>query len=289
MSSDSPDSLTRLLAHLDLESTGEGAFRGHSWHAPNGRIFGGLVFAQAMSAALRTVEGRLPHSAHAYFLRPGDPKQPIDFEVDGIRDGRSFTTRRVVARQEGAAILNLALSCHREELGPRHQIDHPIPAEPEGEPYEEGLVRNLRGRGIELTVEALGFQQPIEIRIEGGLEMLASELRAPTLNAWLKSRGPLPDDPALHSMVLAYASDLTVMVPALHPAEFGLMSPGVQSASLDHSIWFHDTFRIDDWLYAVQDGPIVSRSRGLGRMLVYTRDGRLVASCVQEGLVRKAD
>jgi acyl-CoA thioesterase-2 len=302
----SPDeSLTDLLKHLELEplssesgnqATGtqsgpaveEGAdlFRGHSQPAGNGRIFGGLVFAQAMRAAQATVQGRSAHSAHAYFLRPGNPDLPIDYSVDRIRDGRSFTTRRVVARQEDRAIFNLSMSFQVHEDGPARQVDTEIPPEPQGEEYEDGLIRAMKKRGVSLTREQLGVG-PVQILVEDGLDMNEGAGREPELRAWFRSRGSLPDDPELHAAILAYTSDQTIVVPAQHPMEWGIMDEGTQSASLDHAIWFHDDFRIDEWIYAVHDSPVLKQSRALGRVLFYARDGRLVASAVQEGLMRR--
>ncbi len=280
------DALPELLEHLDLEELDRDHHRGHSPPARNGRIFGGLVFAQAMRAALASIEKRAPHSAHAYFLRPGDPTRPIDYEVDRIRDGRSFTTRRVVARQGPEAIFNLSLSCHEDEPGPGHQIDAEIPAEPSGESHEEGIRRGLRGLGIEVSDEDFGFGA-FEVRLEDGLDMGDAPPRPPRLRGWMRTRGRVPDGAAFHAPLLAYVSDLTIMIPAFHPLEFGPMSAGMQTASLDHAIWFHAPFRVDDWLYAVHDSPVVAGSRGLGRALFYARDGRLVASAVQEGLIRR--
>lgn len=285
------DTLADLVAHLALESLahdaeGNDVFRGHSPPAGNGRIFGGHVFAQAMRAGQATVEGRIVHSAHAYFLRPGNPEIPIDYSVERIRDGRSFTTRRVVARQEGTPIFNLSMSFQVPEEGPARQIDTKIPAEPAGEAYEDGIIRGMARRGIVLTREQLGVG-PVEIRVEEGLDMCEGAGREPELRAWFRTRGSLPDDPELHAAILAYASDQTIVVAAQHPMDWGIMDAKTQSASLDHAIWFHDDFRIDDWLYAVHDSPVLKRSRALGRVLFYARDGRLVASAVQEGLMRR--
>lgn len=284
---ESPSSaLTDLLEHLLLEDRGGDVYRGHSQSSRNGRIFGGLVFSQAMRAALATVSERAPHSAHAYFLRPGDPDTPIDYEVDRIRDGRSFTTRRVVARQAGTAIFNLAVSCHGDEPSASHQRDADLPAEPCGESHEDGIRRGLRAMGIEVPGDGFGFGA-FELLVEDGLDMAAAPAREPELRCWMRTRGPVPDEPSLHPCLLAYVSDLTIMIPAYHPHDFGAMTPGIQSASLDHAMWFHAPFQIDEWIYAVQESPVLSGSRALGRALFYTRDGRLVASAVQEGLIRK--
>jgi acyl-CoA thioesterase-2 len=282
------NALADLLAHLDLEDRGGDVYRGHSQRSRNGRIFGGLVFAQAMRAGLATSGGRPPHSAHAYFLRPGDPTVPIDYEVDRIRDGRSFTTRRIVAKQNGTAIFNLALSCHDDEPSTGHQRDVEIPREPSGESHEEGIRRGLRSMGIEVADNDFGFGA-FEVLVEDGLDMTTAPARIPELRSWMRARGSVPEDRGLHACLLAYVSDLTIVIPAYHPRDFGPMTPGVQSASLDHAMWFHAPIAIDDWIYSVGDSPILSGSRALGRALFYSRDGRLVASAVQEGLVRRSD
>jgi acyl-CoA thioesterase-2 len=280
------ESLTDLLAHLVLETQAGDVFRGHSQRAGNGRIFGGLVFAQAMRAAQATVEDRAAHSAHAYFLRPGNPDIPIDYAVERIRDGRSFTTRRVVARQAGQPIFNLSISFQISETGPARQMDAVIPPQPAGEEYENGIVRAMEKKGIALTKDQLGVG-PVQILVEDGLSMNDGGGREPVMKAWFRTRGSLPDDPALHAAILAYTSDQTIVVAAQHPMEWGIIDDATQSASLDHAIWFHDSFRIDDWLYAVHDSPVLKQSRALGRVLFYSRDGRLVASAVQEGLMRR--
>lgn len=278
--------LPELLGHLELENSGEDRYRGTSPPTSNGRIYGGLVFSQAMQAGLASVDpDRPPHSAHAYFLRPGDPTLPIEFEVDRIRDGRSFTTRRVVARQGETAILNLALSCHVDEGGAAHQVDVEMPAEPSGESHESGIRRGLEGLGIKTSQEDFGFGA-FEVLAEGGLDMSSAPPRPPHLTCWLRARGSVPEAHGLHESLLAYVSDLTIAIPAFHPHEFGAMTPGLMSASLDHAMWFHAPFRVDEWIYAVQDSPVSGASRGLGRILFYSQDGRLVASGVQEALMR---
>jgi acyl-CoA thioesterase-2 len=277
--------LQGLLARLDLERTAENHYRGTSQPSLNGRIFGGLVFAQAMRAAQATVADRPIHSAHAYFLRPGNPALPIDYEVDCVRDGRSFHTRGVIARQAGTAIFDFMASFHANEPSPVHEQPVELPAEPGGEEYEDGLLRAIRSRGIDFPAEKLG-SGPVQILVEGGIDMTSAAPRAPELRAWLRARGAVPEDPSLHAALLAYTSDLLVTVAGVYPFDFRLMSPGVSSASLDHAMWFHEPLRIDDWVYAVHDSPVFKGSRVLGRALFYARDGRLVASAVQEGLVR---
>jgi acyl-CoA thioesterase-2 len=279
------DVLADLLERLDLERLELDLFRGTSPPSPNGRIFGGLVLAQGMRAAFGTLEGRLAHSLHAYFLRPGDPRRPIVYEVDRIRDGRSFTTRRVVAIQGGEAILNMSVSFHAAEAGFEHQIDTRVPSEIEGEPYEVGLRRGLRAMGIDIPDDQ-PRPQPLEILVSGGLRLFEEERFEPYMETWLRSRGPLPDDPPLHQCVLAYASDLAVMVPSIHPHDAGLLSPGIHSASLDHAMWFHKPVRADEWIYCAHESPVSAAARGFGRTTFYTRAGELVASCAQEGLIR---
>jgi len=277
--------LESLLGLLDLEQTAPNCFLGHSQPSLNGRIFGGLVFAQAMRAAQATVAGRPIHSAHAYFLRPGNPALPIDYEVDCVRDGRSFHTRGVIARQAGTAIFDFMASFHTNEWSPVHEQPTTIPAEPAGEEYEAGLLKAIRARGIDFPPEKLG-SGPVQILVEGGIDMTSAAPRAPELKAWMRARGAVPEDPSLHAALLAYTSDLLVTVAGVYPFDFRLMSPGVSSASLDHAMWFHEPLRMDDWIYAVHDSPVFKGSRVLGRALFYARDGRLVASAVQEGLVR---
>jgi acyl-CoA thioesterase-2 len=279
--------LSELLEYLDLEERGEDVFRGYSLPARNGRVYGGLVFSQAMRAAVATVAGRAPHSTHGYFLRPGDPDLPIDYEVDRIRDGRSFTTRRVVARQSGEAIFNLSISFHGDEPSASHQLDASIPAEPSGQSHETGIRQGLKSLGLDSPDGDFGFGA-FEVLTEDGLDMAAAPLRPPQLRAWMRTCGEVPDRPGLHAPLLAYVSDLTIMIAAFHPLEVGPMSPGMQTASLDHAVWFHAPFRADEWIYAVHDSPVLHGSRALGRALFYTHDGRLVASAVQEGLVRYA-
>ena len=290
------DTLRDLLTRLDLDRLDDGEhpghdfFRGTSPPAGNGRIYGGLVFAQAMRAAQATVaRERLAHSAHAYFLRPGDPERAIEYAVDRIRDGGTFTTRRVVAHQGDRAIFNLSMSFQAPEEAPTRQMDLEIPGAPEGEEYEEGILRASRALGGRIDRAKLG-DLPVQILVEEGLDMTAGEGgREPELRAWFRARGPLPDEPGLHAALLAYASDQTIVVAAQHPMPWGIMDPDTQSASLDHAIWFHEAFRIDDWIYAVHDSPVLKGSRALGRVLFYTRDGRLVASAVQEGLMRRRE
>lgn len=277
--------LASLLDLFALEEPAENRFRGHSQPTFNHRIFGGLVFAQAMTAAHRTAHGRPIHSAHAYFLRPGNPELPIDYAVDCVRDGRSFHTRGVIARQAGSAIFDFMSSFHENESSPVHEQAVTMAAEPHGEEYEEGILRAIRARGVDFPAERFGLG-PVQILVEDGLDMVASSPRKPELRAWMRARGPMPEDSNVHAAVLAYASDLLITVAGAYPFDFRVMSPGVSSASLDHAIWFHEPIRIDDWILAVHDSPVFKGSRVIGRALFYARDGRLVASAVQAHLVR---
>ena len=278
--------LAQLLSYLDLERIEVNLFRGLSPQGRRDRIFGGQVLAQAMVAAGRTVEGRSAHSLHGYFLRPGDPNVPILFEVSRIRDGRSFTTRTVVAVQHGEAIFNLSISYQVEEKGLEHQIHADIGGPPEGEVYEEAIRREIERHGVAIEKDDRRFDLPIEIRTEGGLHFDDAGVHPPRLRCWMRAKGRLPDDPSLHQCVLAYASDFTIGVSAVRPHPVGLVTAGFRTASLDHAMWFHRAFRADEWLLFEQDSPVSAHARGFGRGTFYTRDGVLVASCVQESLIR---
>lgn len=275
----------RLLDLLDLENLELNLFRGSSPRDGRDRIFGGQVLAQALVAARRTVEERIAHSLHAYFLRPGDPKRPILYEVDRIRDGRSFTTRRVVAIQRGEAIFNMSVSFQGEEEGFEHQRENPGPVAPDGELYERVIRREVE-RHVEVERDDRRFELPIEVRAEGGLHLFDESQHPPHLRAWLRAKSHLGDDPGIHQCVLAYASDLTLLVPAVNPHPVGMRSRGFRSASLDHAMWFHRPFRTDEWLLYVQESPVAARSRGFARGEIYDAQGLLVASCAQEGLLR---
>ena len=278
--------LDQLLSYLDLETIERDLFRGHGPSARRDRIFGGQVLAQAMVAANRTVEGRLAHSLHGYFLRPGDPHAPILYEVNRIRDGHSFTTRTVVAIQRGEAIFNLSISYHQSESGFEHQIDAERLGVPDGEIYENAIRRELLRHGAAIDQDDRRFDLPIEIRTEGGLHFDDEEVHSPQLRCWMRTRGELPEDPALHQCVLGYSSDFTIGVAAVRPHPIGLVTRGFRTASLDHAMWFHRPFRADRWLLFVQESPVSAGARGFGRGAFYTEEGLLVASCAQESLIR---
>lgn len=278
-----------LVALFDIEPTGPDRFVGHS--PPNGwpRVFGGQVIAQALVAASRTVEARAPHSLHAYFLLAGDPLEPILFDVDRIRDGRSFTTRRVVARQRGEAIFVLSTSFQVEEEGLEHQF--PMPPAPEPDRVVDPLdAAALLGEKAQKRLQGLLERiRPIEFRpldLTRYAPPVPGVVREPKQSLWIRIAGPLPDDPAIHRAALAYLSDMTLLDTALVAHGHTVSDGRYQVASLDHALWLHRRFRADDWLLYVQESPNAHGARGLTRGLLYTRDGVLAASVAQEGLMR---
>lgn len=292
-------SLPELLDILDLEQIEVNIFRGRSPDGGPQRIFGGQVAGQALVAAGRTVEPayrpaaerpqepgapeRHVHSLHAYFIRPGDPSVPIVYDVDRVRDGRSFTTRRVTAIQHGKAIFTLSASFHHTEPGLTHQV--PMP---EGVPDPETLP-STRDRLLAAfgKVPRFASWHPIEMRPVGPLSFEVEDdpaLRTTQNLVWLKVAGTLPDDPLLHVCLMTYASDLTLLDTVL--LAHGRSWAGISMASLDHAMWFHRPFRADEWLLYAQETPSAGGARGLARGLVYTQQGDLVCSVVQEGLIR---
>ncbi len=276
-----------LLHLLDLEQVEVNIFRGPSPKERSQRVFGGQVLGQALVAATRTVEDRFCHSLHAYFLRPGDPRVPILYEVDRSRDGRSFSSRRVVAIQHGRAIFHMSVSYQIDETGLDHQIDAPAVPGPDTLPTEaQARAAVVDTLPPEARERFLTRQRPIEIRPLDGADMLHTEKRPPHRAIWMRATGPLPDDRGLQQCVLAYASDMTLLDTCLLPHGISFFDPRLQMASIDHAMWFHRPFRADEWLLYVQDSPDASGGRGFNRGLIYARDGRLVASVAQEGLVR---
>jgi acyl-CoA thioesterase II len=278
--------LDDLLDLLELETLEVNLFRGLSPDEDRQRVFGGQVAAQALVAAGRTVEaGRPVHSLHAYFLRPGDPNIPIVFEVDRIRDGKSFTTRRVVAIQHGRAIFNLQSSFHVIETGP----DHSAPMPPVPGPDELPTFRErIEGSGTRLGPEATGWllrERPIESRPVEDLHFLAPSPRPPAQDVWIRANGLLPDDPLIHACVVAYASDLTLLDTATLPHAIGY-DGAFMMASLDHAMWFHRPFRADEWLLYHQLSPSASGARGLALGHVFRGDGNIAVTVMQEGLLR---
>ncbi len=279
--------LDAVVDLLDLEQVELNIFRGRS---PEGerrqRVFGGQVAGQALVAAGRTVPADRPvHSLHAYFIRPGDPAVPLVYLVERVRDGRSFTTRRVTVVQHGETIFTLSASFHLREPG---SLEHfmPMPAVPGPDEIEPASVRLRRLFGA--AAEEYARDSPIDIRYVGSLpfEARPDEGEFAGNLVWLKADGELPDDPLLHVCLMTYASDLTLLDTVLRA--HGLSwADGITGASLDHAMWFHRPFRADRWLLYAQDSPSASDSRGLARGEVYTKDGELVVSVVQEGLLRR--
>jgi acyl-CoA thioesterase-2 len=280
------NAIAEILDLLDLEKLEENLFRGSSPQVHWQRVFGGQVIGQALVAACRTVEDRQPHSLHGYFMLAGDPTVPIIYEVDRIRDGRSFTTRRVVAIQHGRAIFALTASFQVEEPGFDHAMPMPDAVPPEELP-EIAQVMTAITSMPQLVRAWYERERPIEIRpVNMTRRFTSSDTSETGFQVWIRTTGPLPDDPAIHRCVLAYASDLTLLDTSLVPHGRSVLEGTVQAASLDHALWFHRPFRADDWLLYAQDTPSASGARGFARGLVYDRAGRLVASVAQEGLVR---
>ncbi len=279
--------LDELLSILDLEPLERNLFRGLSPQVGWQRVFGGQVIGQALVAACRTVEDRAAHSLHAYFLRAGDPAVPIIYEVDRIRDGRSFSTRRVVAIQHGQAIFSMAASFHRFEEGLSHQFRMPDVPPPEDLPSEAELKERLIERVPPAVRAYWERERPIEIRPVDLTRYLEPKERAPTQQVWIRANGDLGGDLALHQCVMGYASDFTLLDTALVAHGRFVFDPGLMLASLDHAIWFHRPFRADDWLLYAQDSPSSSAGRAFCRGTLFSRDGNLVASTAQEGLVRQ--
>ena len=273
-----------LVDLLDLEPIEVNIFRGVSPNEDRQRVFGGQVAAQSLMAAGRTVEAGRPHSLHAYFLRPGDPTAPILYEVDRIRDGRSFTTRRVVAIQHGRAIFNLSTSFHVDETGLSHQF--PMPDVPPPEELESLVVR------LEPYRETLGDwfakPHPIDQRHIGELPFTQGVGQEPVQRLWIRADGTLPDDPLLHACIAAYASDMSLFDTMLAPHDVRWDDTDFMGASLDHCMWFHRPFRADEWLLYDMDSPSAFGARGLARGFLFTREGELVVSMAQEGLMRLA-
>ncbi len=275
--------LDRLVDLLDLEAIEVNIFRGVSPPERHQRVFGGQVAGQALVAAGRTVERGEVHSLQGYFLRPGDPTVPILYEVDRIRDGRSFTTRRVVAIQHGEAIFNLSASFHTREEGMDHQL--PMPDVPSAESLP--TLRERLAPWAEQLGDWLHKDQPIDQRyVEGPAGLHAAEPRPPRQRVWIRADGELPDDPLLHACVVAYASDMSLLDTVLLPHGIAWGDQRIMAASLDHCMWFHRPFRADEWLLYDHDSPSAAGGRGLARGEIFTADGRLAVSVVQEGLVR---
>jgi len=284
--SDIVDSLVKLLA---LEQIEENVFRGQSEDLGWGTVFGGQVLGQALSAAAQTVPAdRFVHSLHAYFLRPGAVTRPILYDVDRIRDGTSFTTRRVVAIQAGRPIFNMSASFQIKEPGFEHQDSMPDVPPPETVATDEERFAAL-GDKLPARVRERGwFRRPFEMRTIDPQDLFVPTRRSGSRKVWMRAVAPLPDGEALHKSLLAYVSDFSFVTTALEPHGINwLANPELQIASIDHVMWFHQPVRCDEWLLHVMESPAASGARGLVRGQIFTRDGRLVASTAQEGLIRQ--
>jgi acyl-CoA thioesterase-2 len=277
-----------LLAILDLEQLEHNLFRGRSPQAGWQRVFGGQVIGQALVAACRTVDTgtRQPHSLHAYFLLPGDPKVPIIYDVDRIRDGKSFTTRRVVGIQHGNAIFSMSASFHVEEPGFDHAAVMPNVPPPEELPSDQEIKSSVLPIMPDPVRAYFERERPIELRPVEFARYLSRQPMEPKFNVWIRTTGRLPDDPTIHQCVLAYASDMTLLDSTLIAHGRTVFERAIQGASLDHALWIHRPFRADEWLLYAQDSPSASGARGFARGLIFSRDGKLVASVAQEGLIR---
>ncbi len=276
-----------LMETLDLEPLEENLFRGRSPQVGWQRVFGGQVIGQALVAAARTVEDRSVHSLHGYFMRPGDPSVPIVYQVDRHRDGGSFTTRQVVAIQHGQPIFTMAASFHVTEEGFDHQFEMPAVPSPEELPSEKELVARLGDAIPDNIRKYWERERPIELRPIKLRNYLSSETDDPVQQVWIRATGSLPDDRALHQCVLAYASDMTLLDTSLIPHGHSVFDRDLQLASLDHALWIHRDFRADEWLLYSQDSPSASNALGFNRGSIFSRDGKLVASVAQEGLIRQ--
>jgi acyl-CoA thioesterase-2 len=286
------ETLQQLVRQLDLEQLEVNLFRGQSADLGGRSVFGGQVIGQALVAAGRTVQAREPHSLHAYFLLPGDMTRPIVYQVDAIRDGKSFTTRRVQAIQHGRPILSMIASFQVPEPGLDHQASAPsVPPPEQLTPIDELQARWLAEAGeVHPRVrEALSRPWAIEFRPIAPRNPLRPDARPPAQQFWFRSRERLADTPMLHRCLLAYASDFALIGTALLPHGESWYRPTLMVASLDHALWFHREGRLDEWLLYTMDSPSAQGARGLARGLIYDRAGRLVASVAQEGLMRQVE
>jgi acyl-CoA thioesterase-2 len=283
-------SIADLIALLDLEEIEQNHYRATSPSQGWQRVYGGQVIGQALVAASRTVDpDRHAHSLHGYFLRPGDTAIPILYTVDRIRDGRSFTTRRVVAIQHGKAIFAMSISFQGDEPGFSHQLPMPEVPGPEDLMDERELRAQQAAQLPEDMRESFDNEMMIDMRHIDPVDIFRPDKRPPQQACWMKSRDALPDDHRLHQCVLAYLSDWSLLDTATLPHAVSFAQTNMQVASLDHAMWFHRPFRADEWLLYVQDSPSASGARGLNRGLVYNQAGDLVASATQEGLIRLHD
>ena len=278
--------MQEVLDLLDLETIEKGIYRGTSRNFFGKNVFGGQVLGQALMAAGRTVDGRLPHSMHGYFLRAGDVTAPIVYQVENIRDGKSFCTRNVKGIQHGENIFLMSASFAVPEDGLDHQVPMPQVEGPEGVPSEHELRKLVAPMVPEKIRAVFERERPIEIRPIDPVNPFAPVKKEPVRRHWMKAQRRLPDDPLLHMCILAFASDFSLMATAMLPHGVSYVQSNMQSASLDHAMWFHRDFRVDEWLLYDMDAPNASASRGMNFGRIFTQDGKLVATVAQEGLMR---
>ena len=276
-----------LLEILDLEKIEEDLFRGRSPQVGWQRVFGGLVIAQALVAAQRTVPNAAAHSLHAYFLLGGDPSTPIVYQVERLRDGRSFATRRCQAIQHGRIIFTLTASFFNAEQGLEHAFAPPQAPSPEDLPDESAFIAEYGARMPEPVRRYFQRERPIEMRPVDARRYIARGAHDdPVQKVWVRATGRLPDDPAIHRATLAYFSDMTLLDTSLIAHGRSVFHPDIQAASLEHALWLHRPFRADDWMLYVQDSPNARGGLGFSRGALFSRDGALIASVAQEGLIR---
>ncbi|PSJ46082.1 acyl-CoA thioesterase II [Zobellella endophytica] len=279
--------LENLLTLLALEPLDDGLYRGQSKDLGFGAVFGGQVMGQALAAAKYTLAPERPvHSFHSYFLRPGDVSKPIIYDVENIRDGKTTSTRRVQALQYGKPIFYMTASFQQPVAGFEHQAPMPQVAGPEGLVPESERIAALAGFLPERVKDKLLAEKPIEVRQVNYVNPMKPEKMAPVRHIWLRANGTLPDDPRIHKYLLAYASDFNFLPTALMPHGHSFWEPQLQVATIDHSMWFHQDFRFDDWVFYAIESPRAIAGRGLVQGHFYTRDGKLVATAMQEGIIR---
>lgn len=282
--------IKELLSILNLEQLELNLFRGSSPQVGWQRVFGGQVIGQSMVAAGNTVGSAFHiHSLHANFLVPGDPTIPIIYEVERLRDGRSFVTRRITAIQHGQAIFAMSASYQKDEPGYEHQLPMPDVPMPETLPTEEEFRANVIPLMPPEVRNYFERMRPLDVRPVDSSRYDLKPGHPPYFNCWFKASSRLPDDPAIHRVVLAYASDFTLLDSSLVVHGRSVIERSMQAASLDHALWFHRPFRADEWLLYAQDSPSTMGARGFSRGLIYRQDGTLVASVAQEGLIRRRD
>ncbi|ATO32073.1 acyl-CoA thioesterase II [Dickeya dianthicola] len=280
--------LQNLLNLLNLEKLEEGLFRGQSQDLGLRQVFGGQVVGQALSAAKQTVPAeRSIHSFHSYFLLPGDSQKPIIYDVETLRDGNSFSARRVSAIQNGRSIFYMTASFQTRESGFEHQSDMPQVTQPDDLPSEQDIARSMEHLIPPVMRQVFTNDRPIEIRPVKFHNPLKGDAAPPVRQVWCRANGAMPDDERTHQYLLGYTSDCHFLLTALQPHGVGFLERGMQVATIDHAMWFHRPFRLDDWLLYSVESPSASGARGFVRGQFYTREGVLVASSVQEGVIRR--